>query len=141
MARGIATMESCASPCALFRFERSTSLILLPNPYRAVWCGLFALCVPLFECLFCGKWLWCAYTSILRIWLDCALLPNNKMRIWMQRYLPWWKGKVYVITPNQVPSWMDINHPRLQIVDQDALFPTSDCDTLPTFNTNVSIAT
>ena len=45
-------------------------------------------------------------------------------------------GVVYIVAPAQTPSWIDRAHPRLRIIDQDALFPEEDCDTLPTFNTN-----
>ena len=64
---------------------------------------------------------------------------NGELRFSLRslaRYLPWWKGTVYLVTPNQVPSWIDRRNPRLQVIDQDDLFPSEDCDTLPTFNTN-----
>ena len=36
----------------------------------------------------------------------------------IERYLPWWKGVVYIVTPAQTPSWIDRAHPRLRIIDQ-----------------------
>jgi hypothetical protein len=52
------------------------------------------------------------------------------------KFLPWWRGVFYIVSPNQVPSWIDREHPRLRIVDQDDLFLSGDKDVLPTFNTN-----
>ena len=49
---------------------------------------------------------------------------------------PWWNGTVYIVAPNQTPSWIRAGHPQLRIVDQDALFPEEDMDVLPQFNTN-----
>eukprot|EP01051_Picozoa_sp_SAG22_P017602 SAG22_NODE_2757_length_2240_cov_2.347034_3_plen_47_part_00 len=43
---------------------------------------------------------------------------------------------MYIVAPNQTPSWIDPAHPRLRIVDQDDLFPAEDKDVLPQFNTN-----
>ena len=47
------------------------------------------------------------------------------------------QGTIYIVAPNQAPTWIDTAHPRLKMIDQDDLFPDEDRDTLPTFNTNV----
>eukprot|EP01048_Picozoa_sp_COSAG05_P011204 COSAG05_NODE_1041_length_6067_cov_116.470845_4_plen_210_part_00 len=54
----------------------------------------------------------------------------------LETYLPWWKGILYVVAPNQTPQWANTSHPRLRIVDQDSMYPENDKGFLPTFNTN-----
>ena len=46
-------------------------------------------------------------------------------------YAPW-VNHVYLVTPNQIPSWLDISSELVTVVNQDDLF--EDKSVLPTFN-------
>jgi hypothetical protein len=47
------------------------------------------------------------------------------------------QGHIYIVAPaGECPYWLRRSHPRIHLVDQDALFPEDDRDVLPTFNTN-----
>jgi len=48
-----------------------------------------------------------------------------------EKYLPWHKGKIYIVTPNQVPVWLDTDNPRIEIIDQNDILPS---EAVPTFN-------
>ncbi|OUM65460.1 hypothetical protein PIROE2DRAFT_7577 [Piromyces sp. E2] len=52
----------------------------------------------------------------------------------LEKYLPWHKGTIYIVSPNQVPDFLDINHPRIKVINQDDLFPPH---VSPTFNSFV----
>ena len=53
------------------------------------------------------------------------------------KYLPWLQGHIYIVSPNQHPSWLVHDSPRITVVDQDSLFSPEDAElALPTFNTN-----
>ena len=47
------------------------------------------------------------------------------------KYAPW-VNHIYVVTPNQCPIWLNTDHPKITIVDQDTLF--DDKSAIPTFN-------
>ncbi len=47
------------------------------------------------------------------------------------KYAPW-VNHVYIITPKQCPGWLNVNNPRVTVIDQDDLFDDKSC--LPTFN-------
>lgn len=48
-------------------------------------------------------------------------------------YAPWIR-KIFIVTDNQVPGWLDISNPKIQIIDHKEILPP---ETLPTFNSNV----
>lgn len=52
------------------------------------------------------------------------------------KFAPWLEGPIYIVTPGQIPDWLDMSNTRVRIVDQDDLLPKSKA-TLPTYNTNV----
>ncbi|CAH0480228.1 unnamed protein product [Peronospora belbahrii] len=52
------------------------------------------------------------------------------------KYAPWLVGPIYLVTPGQIPDWLNVSNPRIRLVDQDDLLP-KDKVTLPTFDTNV----
>jgi hypothetical protein len=52
----------------------------------------------------------------------------------LEKYLPWHKGTIYIVSPNQTPDFLDLNHPRIKIINQDDLFPPH---VAPTFNSFV----
>nr|CCA25614.1 exopolysaccharide phosphotransferase putative [Albugo laibachii Nc14] len=48
------------------------------------------------------------------------------------------EGPIYIVTPGQIPSWLDRSNPRISIIDQDDLLPKESPDlALPNFDTNV----
>lgn len=52
------------------------------------------------------------------------------------KFAPWLEGPIYIVTPGQIPDWLDTSNPRIQVVDQDDLLP-KDKVTVPNFDTNV----
>lgn len=51
----------------------------------------------------------------------------------VELYAPWIR-KIFIVTDNQTPAWLDTSHPKIQIVDHRELLPE---EMLPTFNSNV----
>lgn len=45
-----------------------------------------------------------------------------------------WINKIYIITDNQIPEWLDTSHEKIKIIDHKDIIPT---EYLPTFNSNV----
>lgn len=48
-------------------------------------------------------------------------------------YAPWVRH-IWIVTDQQVPSWLDVSHPKVSVVDHKEIF--SDADALPTFNSH-----
>ncbi len=44
-----------------------------------------------------------------------------------------WVRTIHVVTAGQVPTWLDVDHPRIRLVDHRDLLPA---DALPTFNSH-----
>jgi hypothetical protein len=53
----------------------------------------------------------------------------------VERFAPWVR-KIFLVTDDQVPAWLDRSHPRVEIVDHRQII---DPQFLPTFNTKVII--
>lgn len=51
----------------------------------------------------------------------------------VEKYAPWIR-KIFIVTDNQVPEWLDTSNPRVQIVDHTEIMP-AEC--LPCFNSVV----
>ncbi|MGF2923970.1 stealth conserved region 3 domain-containing protein [Lactococcus garvieae] len=51
----------------------------------------------------------------------------------VERYAPW-VNKIHLVTWGHVPEWLNINHPKLNIVNHKDYIPE---ENLPTFNSNV----
>jgi len=51
----------------------------------------------------------------------------------IDKHLPWIR-KIFIVTDNQIPPFLDVNHPKIEIVDHSTLLPKS---ILPTFNSSV----
>lgn len=47
-----------------------------------------------------------------------------------QMFAPW-INKIFIVTDNQIPDWLDINHKKIKIINHKDIIPT---DCLPTFN-------
>ena len=50
----------------------------------------------------------------------------------LETYMPWWKGKLYIVTDNQNPSWL-IEGDNIVIIDHTDIIPK---EHLPSFNTH-----
>jgi len=48
----------------------------------------------------------------------------------VEKYAPW-INKIYIITDNQVPKWLNLNHPKIKIIDHKDIMPAS---ARPSFN-------
>jgi hypothetical protein len=52
------------------------------------------------------------------------------------KFAPWLEGPIYIVTPGQIPDWLDTSNSRIKVIDQDDLLPKDQCK-FPNFNTNV----
>jgi len=43
-----------------------------------------------------------------------------------------WVNNIFIVTDNQVPAWLDINHPKIHVIDHTEIFPEN--TDLPVFN-------
>lgn len=50
-----------------------------------------------------------------------------------EMYAPWLR-KIFIVTDNQVPEWLDITNPKIQIIDHTEILPP---EALPCFNSSV----
>ena len=48
----------------------------------------------------------------------------------VEKYAPW-INKIYIITDNQAPKWLNLNHPKIKIIDHKDIMPAS---ARPSFN-------
>jgi len=51
----------------------------------------------------------------------------------IDKYAPWVR-KIFIVTDDQAPTWLNLNHPKIQIVDHVEIFPSTKY--LPCFNSN-----
>ena len=64
---------------------------------------------------------------------DCRYADNSELRYSLrsaEMYAPW-INKIFIITDNQVPEWLDTRHPKIRIIDHKEIMP-EEC--LPCFN-------
>ncbi|KAJ0405303.1 hypothetical protein P43SY_001062 [Pythium insidiosum] len=54
-----------------------------------------------------------------------------------QKFASWHQGPIFIVTPGHIPNWVDLNNPRIKVINQDDLFPDYAKQFLPTFNTHV----
>nr|CCA25616.1 exopolysaccharide phosphotransferase putative [Albugo laibachii Nc14] len=40
--------------------------------------------------------------------------------------MPWYLGKIYIVTPLHLPRWLDLKYPRIELINQDDLLPGVD---------------
>ncbi len=48
----------------------------------------------------------------------------------VELYMPWIRN-IYIVTDNQIPAWLNVEHPKIKIIDHKDIFPS---DALPVFN-------
>jgi hypothetical protein len=67
---------------------------------------------------------------------ECRYRPETEMlRYWfrsVEKFAPW-VNKIHFVTCGQKPDWLNINHPKLNLVNHKDYIPS---DYLPTFNAN-----
>ncbi len=61
---------------------------------------------------------------------DWGLLPYWFRGV--EKFAPWVR-KIHFVTNGQVPSWLNVNHPKLHLVNHKDIMPA---EALPTFNSN-----
>ncbi|MBR5201475.1 MAG: stealth family protein [Alistipes sp.] len=64
---------------------------------------------------------------------DARWLENNELMFALRSaelYAPW-INRIYIVTDNQVPKWLNTNHPKVKIVDHTEILPV---DALPVFS-------
>ena len=49
------------------------------------------------------------------------------------KYAPWIR-KIFIVTDNQIPKWLNISNPKIQIVDHSEILPP---ECMPCFNSNI----
>lgn len=65
----------------------------------------------------------------------CRFIDNEELRYSLRSlelYAPW-INKIYIITNKQVPHWLNLNHPKIKIIDHTEIMPK---EALPNFNSN-----
>lgn len=65
--------------------------------------------------------------------IEARWVENDELRYSLrsvEKYAPW-INRIFIITDNQCPSWLDTENPKVQIVDHSEILPA---DALPTFN-------
>ena len=58
---------------------------------------------------------------------------NNELKYSLrsvEQNMPW-INRIYIVTDNQVPEWLDTTNPKVSIIDHKDIFPK---EALPTFN-------
>lgn len=66
---------------------------------------------------------------------DCRYINNDELKYSLrslERYANW-IDKIYIITDNQVPEWLNLNNKRIKIINHSEIMPK---DSLPVFNSN-----
>lgn len=51
----------------------------------------------------------------------------------VEQYAPWIK-KIFIVTDNQIPEWLDTNNPKVKIIDHREIMPP---ESLPCFNSSL----
>lgn len=65
----------------------------------------------------------------------CRFIDNEELRYSLrsvEKFAPW-INKIYIITNKQVPHWLNLNHPKIKIIDHTEIMPK---EALPNFNSN-----
>lgn len=63
----------------------------------------------------------------------CRFRDNDELKYSLrsvEKYAPW-VNKIFIVTDNQTPEWLNINHPKIRIVNHTEIMPS---EALPTFN-------
>lgn len=63
----------------------------------------------------------------------CRFINNDELKYSLrsvEKYAPW-INNIYIVTDNQIPSWLNTSHDKIHIVDHSEIMPE---EALPTFN-------
>ena len=63
----------------------------------------------------------------------CRYVNNNELMYSLrsvEKFAPW-INRIFIVTDNQIPEWLDVSHPKIKIIDHKEIIP-NDC--LPTYN-------
>lgn len=63
-------------------------------------------------------------------------ISNDELRYSLravEKYIPWVR-KIFIVTDAQQPAWLDVSHPKINLVDHTDIMPA---ELLPTFNSSV----
>jgi len=93
------------------------------------------------------EWKWAQDISVVYTWVDGSDVdfadikakysggirkPNSRDRSAdelryslrsLEKYLPWHKGTIYILTSQQIPKWLDTSNPRIKMVYHKDIFP------------------
>ena len=67
---------------------------------------------------------------------ECRYAENDELKYSLrsvEKYAPW-VNKIFIVTDNQIPSWIDTSNPKIKIIDHKEILPEK---ALPTFNSIV----
>ncbi|PKL89857.1 MAG: hypothetical protein CVV23_03270 [Ignavibacteriae bacterium HGW-Ignavibacteriae-2] len=65
---------------------------------------------------------------------EARFMDNDELKFSLRsifNYAPW-VNKIFIVTDNQVPNWLQTSHPKIQIIDHKEIF--SDTSILPTYS-------
>jgi len=104
------------------------------------------------------EWKWVKNVSVVYTWVDGSDINfqdlkskynggitnnNNRYRSVdelrysirsLEKYMSWHQGTIYIVTCHQIPKWLDINNPRIKIIDHTSIFPKF---LFPTFDSTI----
>lgn len=66
---------------------------------------------------------------------ECRFLDNGELRYSLrsvEKFAPWIR-RIFIVTDNQIPSWLNTSDPRVSVVDHREIMPH---EVLPVFNSN-----
>ena len=64
---------------------------------------------------------------------ECRFIDNDELKYSLrslEKFAPW-INNIFIVTDNQIPSWLDTTNPKIHIVDHTQIMPP---EALPTFN-------
>ena len=64
---------------------------------------------------------------------ECRFVDNDELRYSLrslEKFAPW-INNIFIVTDKQVPEWLDVNNPKIRIIDHTQILPS---EALPTFN-------
>lgn len=67
---------------------------------------------------------------------DCRFKNNDELKYALRsasKYAPW-INRIFIVTDNQTPEWLNVNNPKIKIIDHSAIIPK---DKLPIYNSCV----
>lgn len=67
---------------------------------------------------------------------ECRYFENDELKFSLRSVEKFasWINRIFIVTDNQVPSWLDTSNPKITIVDHTEILPK---EVLPTFNSTV----